>query len=338
MQQLQYYSCGSGGCGLLLQETIDDINIPKICHKLIDKNLNDLKIKFSGLIGLIKQGDRIFLYGQWIQIYTIPKEIKQINKVSKFSCGWQHCMILTDNGLFGMGSNKFNEFGHQVKQIFEEPQQLNFDYTKIYDIVCGFRQSFIIEEKFIYGVGQNKQNELNIINTKIVLEFTKINVQECIKKIKCGQKFTLALSYDNTLYGWGSNSFGQLCQESQFSILDKQELMKNIEDFDCGWSHHSILTKNRQVFICGRGDLGQQGDNKKQHNYKYQQIDIIATNVKCGSESTILINQDKQEIFVSGWNEHGNLGLGHNNNVYQFERIDKIKQIKTKGATMLLQK
>ncbi|CAD8197376.1 unnamed protein product [Paramecium pentaurelia] len=337
-QQIQYYSCGSGGCGLLLQETLEDLNIPKKCQQLINKNQNDLKIKFSGLIGLIKENDKIFIYGQWISLYTIPKEINQIQSVSKFSCGWQHCLILTDKGLFGIGSNKFNELGLELKQIYEEPQQIAFDHTKINNITCGFRQSFIIQDELIYGVGQNKQNELNILNIKIVEQFTKINIQGSIRNIKCGQKFTLALLNDNSLYGWGSNSFGQLSQESQFQILEQKELMKDILDFDCGWSHHVILTKNGQVYICGRGDLGQQGDNKKQHNYNYQLIDLKVTKVKCGSESTILLNQEKQEIFVSGWNEHGNLGLGHNNNVYQFERIEMINSIKAKGATILLSK
>ncbi|CAK63050.1 unnamed protein product (macronuclear) [Paramecium tetraurelia] len=338
MQQIQYYSCGSGGCGLLLQDTLDDLNAPKICSQLINKDQKTIKMKFSGLVGLIKEGDKMFIYGQWVSLYVIPKEINLIQSVSKFSCGWQHCLILTDKGLYGLGSNKFNELGLAHKQIFEEPQQIAVDHTKISNLTCGFRQSFIIQDECIFGVGQNKQNELNISNIKIVEQFTKINIQRSIKKIKCGQKFTLALSNDNSLYGWGSNSFGQLSQEPQLQILEEQELMKNVQDFDCGWSHHVILTKNGQVYICGRGDLGQQGDNKKQHNYNYQLIDLKATQVRCGSESTIIINQDKQEIYVSGWNEHGNLGLGHNNNVYQFEIIEMIQSIKAKGATILLSK
>ena len=44
-------------------------------------------------------------------------------------------------------------------------------------------------------------------------------------------------------------------------------------------------------------------------------MNIVGTNVKCGSESTIIISV-LSEIYVTGWNEHGNLGLGHNENVY----------------------
>lgn len=44
-------------------------------------------------------------------------------------------------------------------------------------------------------------------------------------------------------------------------------------------------------------------------------------NVKCGSESTFLICSDS--IYVTGWNEHGNLGIGHNKDIYEFTKIEK---------------
>lgn len=41
-------------------------------------------------------------------------------------------------------------------------------------------------------------------------------------------------------------------------------------------------------------------------------------------------------LHVTGWNEHGNLGLGHNQNIYTFENLEKIQNVKAKGASMLL--
>lgn len=41
-------------------------------------------------------------------------------------------------------------------------------------------------------------------------------------------------------------------------------------------------------------------------------------NVKCGSESSYLLCENG--VHVSGWNEHGNLGMGHNVNIYTFTR------------------
>jgi glutathione-specific gamma-glutamylcyclotransferase len=123
-----------------------------------------------------------------------------------------------------------------------------------------------------------------------------------------------------------------------------------VSEISCGWSHTVVLAKKRQVkhgpndddspntvaYGWGRNDKGQLGTGttenvlkpirlfesfQKEERQQQQQerkkrrrrIQLIS----CGSEFTVVLveerdslNHSRQQLWSCGWNEHGNLGIG----------------------------
>jgi hypothetical protein len=100
-----------------------------------------------------------------------------------------------------------------------------------------------------------------------------------------------------------------------------------------GGYHNFILTNNNELYACGNNEWGQLGlgDNMSQNTYT--QIGNYLgkiTNISCGENSTFILN-DKNELYVCGFNELGLLGLGNYDNANIFTKINhnfgKIKNI-----------
>ncbi len=67
------------------------------------------------------------------------------------------------------------------------------------------------------------------------------------------------------------------------------------------------------AYITGRGNFGQQGqgENKLEDRFGFHLIQLngFVKRVKSGSEASYVVTQD-DELYVWGWNEHGNLATG----------------------------
>ncbi|EGR28802.1 hypothetical protein IMG5_168380 [Ichthyophthirius multifiliis] len=366
MEQLNYFKLsqiwvtGSGSTGLLLQNNLDDIYEFKVSQ--IDEQTDQIqiqKLEINGMMGLILTIDgKVYKYGESefiknsnkINILQIPKLIQENQKIKNISCGWHHALLIDfDNNLYGFGSNKFGEIGkgENNKRNFENPQfifQLNGEYI----LKCGFRQSIIIEkqqnkQQKVYCTGQNKFFELGgFIDKKILYQFEEnkeINFQ--IKQISCGYKFVCALDYEGNLFGWGDNKYGQLTGENiKYENIIK--INENVKEMCTGWNHILVLKDNNEIYCIGRGDLGQQGNNKLENSNQFHQIQKIQGNVQliqCGSECNYLITS--QGLYVWGWNEHGNLGTGNTQNVleplliYKYQNLN-VQNIISGGAVCYL--
>mmetsp|Transcript_15745 Transcript_15745/g.22812 ORF Transcript_15745/g.22812 Transcript_15745/m.22812 type:complete len:118 (+) Transcript_15745:626-979(+) len=80
----------------------------------------------------------------------------------------------------------------------------------------------------------------------------------------------------------------------------------------CGWYTTLVLNEDNQLYMCGRGDMGQQGSGSTSHVPSLNLVLEGVQEVACGSEHFLAVVNN--ELFSWGWNEHGNLGLGSNSN------------------------
>lgn len=161
-----------------------------------------------------------------------------LEKVVHFSCGWQHGLILTQSRLLGFGSNKFGQLGTEQpvasSSLVEIATQVRF--AKVY---CGFHSSFAItEEKELLGCGYNKSGELGG-TSEAAAERRFVKIMGGIVRVRCGQRFVLALDEKKDLYGWGSTGYGQVERK------EVHRLASRVRDFDAGWSHHIVLRGRR---------------------------------------------------------------------------------------------
>jgi alpha-tubulin suppressor-like RCC1 family protein len=127
----------------------------------------------------------------------------------------------------------------------------------------------------------------------------------------------------------GDNKYGQLGRLSGENCTKPQLVDGPLgqRDSGCitihsGWSHLLALVRHKDsdkmiMFGWGRNDKHQLGISPNHHIFIPQAMRFLDGNaiqsVCCGAESSHILDE-LGNIYSTGWNEHGNLGIGINDN------------------------
>lgn len=124
------------------------------------------------------------------------------------------------------------------------------------------------------------------------------------------------------LYGWGSNTNGQLGVSNKVSCANTPTLVSSLFGIPlafiaCGGGHSFTISKSGAVFGWGRNNCGQLGLNDCENRmYPTQLKTLRSLNVRyvsCGDEfSAFLTNEGG--VFTCGLGVYGQLGHGSNTN------------------------
>jgi len=157
--------------------------------------------------------------------------------------------------------------------------------------------------------------------------------------VACGRRHTVVVDSLNRIWTFGENKYGQLGRPFEGkkdpvpTEVDSSEVEmpdgSNIR-LDCGWSHNIVQVTLKDsgiaIYGWGRNDKGQLGTGsfkdaikKPARLFQDKRLSFVA----CGSESTMAID-DMSEILGCGWNEHGNIASG--------SQEDQPRLIKTQGS------
>ncbi|KIO28818.1 hypothetical protein M407DRAFT_229407 [Tulasnella calospora MUT 4182] len=161
-----------------------------------------------------------------------------------------------------------------------------------------------------------------------------------VKQVAAGSQHTVFLHQDGTLTTWGSHRKNQLPSTHPPQVLD----------VECTWngtylvtnpSRHQGYNPNWNVLATGSGEKGQLGraapssssstpsPSSSAHTLSSSDllpVDLPSTSnlrirkLACGSEHVLLLLENETDgttdLYVWGWNEHGNLGLNNNQDVF----------------------
>ena len=154
-------------------------------------------------------------------------------------------------------------------------------------------------------------------------------------QVACGRRHTVVLDEHGRVWTLGDNKYGQLgrspSSNSEPQPVDGPLGRVNSGCFAIfsGWSHTLALTcdggdRNTAVALYGwgRNDKGQFGIGSVQGHVSIprllepivnSEIDgsaILIQAACCGAESSHVLDA-KGNVYSTGWNEHGNLAVGH---------------------------
>lgn len=73
-----------------------------------------------------------------------------------------------------------------------------------------------------------------------------------VKKVDCGNMFTMALTEDGTLYGWGSNEEGQLGTGNRKTSDAVTVIERGVVDFACGSEFAMYITASGEFKTVGQ--------------------------------------------------------------------------------------
>jgi len=240
------------------------------------------------------------------------KEVVHPENIVQVAAGWDFTLAVDDQGqVYGCGSNVFGQLGlgKEVKDV-SEFMKISQITEKVVKVSAGMRHSLLLTEQGqLYACGSGKKGQFCNESDEIKInQFTPVPIKfdKKIKDIQTGQNFSVIIFTDGTFRAFGDDRHGQISSVNNFRDYNQ------VSQIQVGWTHVLFLLKTGHIQAYGRSDYGQ--ISVRQNNLKFQQI-------SSGYEHCLAIS-DQQNLYSWGWNEHGNCGLGHVDDVFEPTLID----------------
>ena len=269
-------------------------------------------------------------------VEKMKTEILQVSFVqTKMACvsGCYHTITLSNDGTahsFGKNGNQQLGLGHNNDVSLPTPIP---NLPKINMISCGAFFSICVDhEGFIWSFGDNDYGQLGTGNK------TSFNVPQKILEIppvisvSCGYVHTLIITNDDNLWSCGRNNVGQLCHLDDKNRSNPQQTsFSNISNISAG-RYRSLFQNNKgEIFSCGYNEDGQCGLG---HFNSPQITPSLILNLPsnivhfvCGGDQSLFLDLDGN-VYSVGFNYFYQLGLGHNRNQNELNKIPNIPPIK----------
>ena len=246
-------------------------------------------------------------YGHKEQETPKPTLIPSLKCIKLITCGLSHSVCLNEKGeVFTFGQNAFGQLGvgkeKRELKLTHIPQKVKIPRIKQLSSGNNFT-ACVSEDGYVYSFG-----ELNSKNAP-----RKIESLKNVDFVECGALHVICKTLDNTLYGFGNNSSGQLGLGHCNTVSNPVELEEwpEIIDVKCGCMHTIVLSLNQEVFSCGYENYGQLGREVQGDNAVLTKIEGLSeiVRIECAPFGTMCIDSN-YELYVFGANEEGQLGLG----------------------------
>lgn len=152
-----------------------------------------------------------------------------------------------------------------------------------------------------------------------------------IKQIATAEGCSLALSKDGTVWSWGGNQNGRLGDGTTIDRYYPQKVQKSdaygggelsdIIFISAGYYFNAAVDSNGYVWVWGKNDWGQLGNNSRGESYKAEKVKGITgdgelgsiVSVSCGREYMMALRSD-QKLLSWGRNRFGQFGIRSSGN------------------------
>ena len=262
-------------------------------------------------------------------------DLDQNVEIEKIIHGETHTVLLTKNGsILSFGDSSSGKLGHRNKSrgIVTIPTKASLR-KKCINVVCGFTSTILLvddgSECLVWGQ--------NGFTSKMLKQNVPQSYSFPVKivDVSSGMNHVAAVSSEGSCFTWGLSENGRLGHggdESEVDYLvDKPQRVNFFNDnrilalkVNCGGAHTIIVDNNGIIFSFGWNEHFQCGLKTNQDisiptKVNTQSSKII--DVSCGFAHTIAIDISG-DLFVWGFNEDGQLGLGHESSVNEPTLLD----------------
>ncbi|XP_063376530.1 secretion-regulating guanine nucleotide exchange factor-like [Cydia fagiglandana] len=238
-------------------------------------------------------------------------------------------MSLWSWGANSHGQLSIGETNEQVKT----PTKVVYECCNshgVQQVACGGGHSLLLDKDGkLFSCGWNiklqlgKENETEMFERVWKLSGIKFT------NIVCGWDFSCAVTDDNFLFVWGSNSNGQLGlpKEHFTDIVKPIRLQVNACSVSMGLRHTAIVNSKGEVWITGCGKHGQLGLGEETlQSDRFQNVQKVGkiTHIACGQNHTAAWCTEEKALYVWGDNKHGQLLLSPEKykKIYTPQKID----------------
>eukprot|EP00957_Ditylum_brightwellii_P157742 12006342-Ditylum_brightwellii.AAC.1 len=229
-------------------------------------------------------------------IITMPKKVLFVERMKKYQqigCGERHTIACIEDGsMVAFGANDASQLGigkekKKIKMSWEGVKVLCSE--KIVLVACGTNHSAAVSDGgilFTWGWGENGRLGHGDTETRSRPERVDSLAHGCqtITKVSCGSSHTCVVSEEGDVLGFGWNMYGQVGIQEDPTKDDDE-----------------IGISCLRPAMCLRGNM--------------------VMDVSCGFAHTAATTVSGK-LYTWGFNEEGQLGLGHERNVNQPSIVD----------------
>jgi alpha-tubulin suppressor-like RCC1 family protein len=247
-----------------------------------------------------------------IQTIAFGNTWKQVS-----SCDSSTSAIKTDGTLWTWGQNFRGELGDNTTVIKSSPVQTVAGGTNWKQVSAGYWQKAAIKtDGTLWMWGYNFYGQLGdntTTNRSSPVQTVTYGTNWKQADASRGWFFTAAIKNDGTLWTWGSNSYGQLGDNTianKSSPVQTISFGTNWKQVSCGQSHTAAIKTDGTLWSWGRNSYGALGDNTIAHKSSPVQTISFGNNwksVACGYFHTAAIKTDGT-LWIWGYNASGQLG------------------------------
>ena len=269
-------------------------------------------------------------------------KVDGVDKFVKGRIGVSTSALIAENGdlyTFGFGGSTLRGvgcLGHGDMESYLTPKLVEClveDGCQVKDVTLGESHTAILTtEGEVLTTGASNYGRLGNAETaedSLYFDAVEILPNETITQIAGGESFTLALTKEGVIYGWGKNARGQLgtgfgmavdmyAMEDVPTPIDGDELANRVvTKVAAGTNHSACVTSSGEVFWWG----------VNLHLEPHRVSELLHTkivDVACGLDYTLALSEDG-EVYSWGSGKTGVLGVGPDvKTLHQAQRISKL--------------
>lgn len=294
-------------CIYTLNDYILDRSIIDTLNKNKSRNIRKIIYRIDFWVILLSNGDA-YMYGSFdnwnLDVAINSAGMFIIGNIKDISAADYYCMFITNNNeLYIQGVDiPFDWYNEHQMDYKSKPVRLNF--TNVKQAVSDGQRIIILF------------NDGKVINHDYPSVYLDLPL---IKKLISGSLYTLALTYDGQIYGWGYNTHGQIAN-ADIDQMKSQTITKidfdKVKSVDCCSETTIILTEEGDVYSCGcdtHGELGTgsyKDETKYSVNGKLSKVNLPRIeSIHCGSYHIVAITITGK---IYGWGDSTFLGIPGN--------------------------
>jgi len=268
----------------------------------IQQNENDGDTKLhrtrgSGRSTTVNNGERARTPGSKYDMGNTRTMQNTVGHLKQIVCSKYHTLQLTRDGfVYSYGNPDFSVSGHGGSKYTPQPQILkHLSDKRVIQIACGEGHSLILTDKNdVYSWGRGYEGQLGVSN-KIEIaskpNYVKTFFGTPVLFIAAGAYYSLAITHENKLYGWGEARMGQL------GLGIKTRMVRTPTHIPVRESDDRLSSKNVSTV------------SVKDENQKLDSEEAKICFCSAGLGHTVAISEEG-ELFVWGFNNCGQLGVG----------------------------
>ncbi|MDR2152807.1 MAG: hypothetical protein LBO72_08300 [Helicobacteraceae bacterium] len=255
------------------------------------------------------------------------------NNITAIATNEEHSLALDSEGkVYATGYNSSGQLGSNEardRNIFAPVSSL--DGKKIVAIAAGKEHSLALDSRGkVYATGNGDDNRLGLGDIDNRYIFTPVGSLKAknIVAIATGDAHSLALDSNGKVYATGTGTygpglgFGDYKNRKTFTPVSSLK-DKNIVAIATGKEHSLALDGEGKVYVAGYNGSGQLGFGRNSRDTfttftVLNDKNIVA--IAAGKEHSLALDSEGK-LYATGENEEGQLGLGNDDEVYDFTPV-----------------